>query len=433
MIPPHVRRTPWGLRSAPPLRGTRITFRSTLDPSVTIGFLHVGAPEHGVTRYGRILATAARAHLDDRVVEASVELVGPPVQHRGALVEASTVLSGADAVHLQYNARIWGEPERALENLQTFAEACPAPLVVTMHDLRDGYGWGGIARRLWMQRSARASGAASDSGEAPANRPSAASRWWRSGAKAVRFLRHERANANASKWIARHAAHVVVCTREEARRARSLSPRRLTVIPHFVEERPRDARRDAAKAALDLTGRRVLGVLGYIHRRKGHDLVVEALADLPDDVVAAFIGRPGRDSPGFARELRERVEALGVADRMRITGFVEEDVLNQYLTATDLALCPFRRASASGSLSTWIAAERPILAADLPLIDDYDALVPGAIATFSPYTPPALAEAVRGELARDAADVTPDLRRLREQLALPTVIRQHRDVWTRAA
>lgn len=401
---------------------------------MTLGYLHVGSPEHGVTRYGRMLAEGARAHLDDRVVEASVELAGPPVQHRGAIVEAATVLSPADVVHVQYNARIWGEPERALANVRTFVESCPAPIVVTLHDVRTGYGFGSILRRLWAQRSGRrgAGGEGGRSGGASeAEWPGAS--LVRSGTKAVRFIRHERANARATRYLARHAARVLVCTTEEAHRARDLPSVEPVVLPHFVEDRPHDANRDVAKESTDLAGHRVVSVLGYIHRRKGHDLVVEALPDLPDDVVAVFVGRPGRDSPGFARALRQRARALDVADRVRVTGYVDEDVLNTYLAATDVAVCPFRSASASGSLSTWIAAERPIVASDLPLIDDYEALVSGAIARFAPFSPSALAATLRDALDRPDDAVRPALRELRTALAVPTVLRQHRDVYVQVA
>ena len=41
-----------------------------------IGYVQVGAPWHGVTRYGRLLAAAARERADLIVLECEVELSG---------------------------------------------------------------------------------------------------------------------------------------------------------------------------------------------------------------------------------------------------------------------------------------------------------------------------------------------------------------------
>jgi hypothetical protein len=114
-----------------------------------------------------------------------------------------------------------------------------------------------------------------------------------------------------------------------------------------------------------------------------------------------------------------------------VTGYVPEESLDRYLAATDLALCPFREASASGSLSTWIAAERPILASKLPLFAEYNERVPGAIATFHPYTPERLATRAVEAFRRPKSEVHARLRALRESLSVPEIIAQHHEVYCR--
>lgn len=417
--------------------------RSGRSNQLTVGFLHVGDPEHGVTRYGRVLAEAAREHLDVHVRETAVEWATDPARHSHQVREAARALSAADVVHVQYNERVWGGAFRALVNVHRFTSACEAELVATIHDVRDGYGPAAIVRRLQKRSTVFSEGfptrnndrrQSDKTGARDVSPSSVGSSLARSAVKGLRYVVQEIANTIATLRLAYRSARILVCTNEEARRLRSLvRPDRLTVIPHFVEERSRSADRKSAKEALNLGDVRVLGVLGFIHRWKGYDLVVEALPHLPNDVVALFIGRPGLESQDYVRRLRDRAVELGVADRLRITGYVEEEELDAYLAATDLALCPFREASASGSLATWIAAERPVVASDLPLFEEYNARVPGAIATFAPFAPEVLAAQVKQTLQRPESEVQPRLHALREALSLAHVMQQHAGVYRQVA
>jgi glycosyltransferase involved in cell wall biosynthesis len=401
---------------------------------MTVGFLHNGTYDHGVVRYGRVLARGAREHLDDEVVEATVDVSDPRGLRPRHVRPAAERLAGADVVHVQYNARVWGSPRHAPRTVRAFFGACPAPVVATVHDARDGYGVADLLRRLWAQRSSGGPGGAGGDEEAGTAGLADALRGLAASArKAVSFLVREAGNALATRALARRAARVLVCTREEHRRLAGLVPAaRLGVVPHFVEDRAPPADREAARETLGLAGRRVVSVLGYIHQGKGHDRVVEALPHLPADVVAVFVGRPGLESPEYGEALEARAEALGVADRLRITGYVPDERLDQYLAATDVAVCPFREAAASGSLSTWIAAERPLVASDLPLFREYNDLAPGAIATVDAGSPSALGAALKAALAGEARTDPDALRRLHRTLSVPAIAEQHRTVYRSA-
>lgn len=411
---------------------------SECEGPITVGFLHVGPSQHGVRRYGRVLAEGARSHLDAvRVVESSLEWTENSEQDAEQLQEAVHILEVADVVHVQYEVRSWGESVRSLVNVFRFAALCDIEIVVTVHDARNGYAPWAILRRL-LEQSRLLSG---DSGtlvwigSEETGRADGGGRRSlpRAALKGLRYVVQEVCIALATLRLTQRAAHTLVCTSEEARRLGGLVEEdRLTVIPHFVEERPRSVDSGRAKEHLDLEGARVVGMLGFINRQKGYDLVVEALPHLPDDVVALFIGRPGLKSQDYVEDLRARAADLGVAPRLRVTGYVPEEGLDRYLAATDLALCPFREASASGSLSTWIAAERPILASDLPLFAEYNQRVPEAIATFHPYTPERLAARAKEVLGRPQEEVQSRLRALRESLSVPEIVAQHREIYRRA-
>lgn len=92
---------------------------------------------------------------------------------------------------------------------------------------------------------------------------------------------------------------------------------------------PRRADRAAARAALGVGDDDVvIAVLGRISGWKGQDVLVEALGDpaLRDrpDVVVLVAGAPWRGEERHERALRERAAQLGIADRVRFAGFVED-------------------------------------------------------------------------------------------------------------
>lgn len=373
-------------------------------PVVSVGFVHAGPPEHGISRYGRVLAAAAARRPDVRVRESEMCLDGP--LDRAQILAAAERLRDVDVVHLQYNNQrrgsVWGADWRQLENLKLFAAAVRRPVVATIHDVYPVWAspWTSALRRPVREgRKLATSG------------PQLATRWW-------------------LQW---HAARVIVCSEEERKRLSWPVGRRPCVIPHFVEARHLVVSRDEARRSLDLQGKRVVTLLGYIHQRKGHQLLIDALPHLPADVVVVFAGGPLGSDRGFVDTLRDRARSLGVAERLRITGYLPEQQLEEYLVASDLGVCPFRTASASGSLSTWISAERPVVASNIPLIAEYNAVEAGAIATFAPYTAQALASAVNELLERTGTGGAPGVARLRQQLLIPAIVDRHVAAYRAAA
>jgi glycosyltransferase involved in cell wall biosynthesis len=155
--------------------------------------------------------------------------------------------------------------------------------------------------------------------------------------------------------------------------------------------------------------------------------MIEAMRELPD-VSVIFVGGArlsvGGDDP--CGRLMALAKARGVDGRLRVTGYLTEPEYQRYLSSADLAVCPFEPdKSASGSLSTLIAASCPILASDIPLIAEYNALVPGAIPTFRPYTAGALAAAIRRVLEMPYEKLIQGFDELRERLSLSNVYEQH--------
>ncbi|MEH3048044.1 glycosyltransferase [Sphingomonas adhaesiva] len=134
-----------------------------------------------------------------------------------------------------------------------------------------------------------------------------------------------------------------------------IDPARVRVHHTGVDAtRFRPCDRDDAKAALGVTGPLVVSV-GALIPRKGHDVVIAALTQLPG-VTLAIVG----EGPEQAR-LASLARRLGVADRVRWAGRVAHDALPGWLAAADVMAL----ASASeGLANAWVEA----LACGTPLV-----------------------------------------------------------------
>jgi glycosyltransferase involved in cell wall biosynthesis len=382
--------------------------RSERQAPFPVGFLHLGSPEHGVSRYGRKLAAEMATRRDVEVVE--VEVAEPPESPRfaAAALEAIRSLTGRAVIAIQYNRALFSEGYGQERLVRRLLAASPAPVVANLHDVYLDNPW-----TNWRK------------GESTLR-----VRW-------QRWRHHWTRTVPAKRALARlveGAAATIVCFESERERLTGLrGADRVRVVPHFVEPRPNLPERGAARAALGIGDRRVITVLGYIHRRKGHDLVVDALPLLPADRIVAFVGTATAEHRGYLAALERRARKLVGEGRLIVTGFVDEPTLERWLVATDVAVCPFRFFSASGSLATWISAARPVVCHALPQIDEYRRVDPGAFSTFDRYRPDALAEAIERVLASPRAGDDPAMAKLRGEFSLAAVTARTLEVYREAA
>jgi len=355
-----------------------------------VGYLQVGRERSGLRRYGAILAAEAARRPEIEVIESDI---GGRDSSWRQLRAAAGRLAAADVVHLQWKLADWDPRLGGIPRLEVVLRSLRRPLVVTLHDV---FAPGGrLARRF-----------------SPA-------------ALGMRRLGHA-------------SVSLVVHAEDERRRLDGLIPAaKVEVIPHFVEVRSGLPDRAVAREALGVRDRRVVTLLGYITRRRGHRLVIDALAELPTDVTALFVGSTIEGRAHVAEELERHAADVGVADRVRFMGYLPEDDLEQVLAATDVGLCPFRTMSASGALATWISSGRPIVVSDLAPFRELDALAPGALHAFAPYEPGPLAASIRATLEGAAAS-TPDGRdprveALARRLATPRIMDRYLGLYLAAA
>lgn len=160
-------------------------------------------------------------------------------------------------------------------------------------------------------------------------------------------------------------------TAEHLLREHRADPARVVTIPRGTDLAAFDpsavapARVAAARAAFGLApdeGRPVFLLPARLSRWKGQALLVEALARAGLDAVLVLAGDEGRH-PGFRAELEALATRLGVADRVRLPGHLE-DMPAAYLAA-DFACAPSLQPEAFGRTAVEPqAVGRPVLVAD---------------------------------------------------------------------
>ena len=119
-----------------------------------------------------------------------------------------------------------------------------------------------------------------------------------------------------------------------------------TVVMHGIDvETFRPAEPGEPRPAPLPSGGRLVGCFGRIRAQKGTDVFVDAMIRvLPDrpDVTAVVLGRATAEHQGFLEELKARVAAAGLSDRILFPGEVGPTETAPWYRALDLFIAPQR-------------------------------------------------------------------------------------------
>jgi glycosyltransferase involved in cell wall biosynthesis len=175
----------------------------------------------------------------------------------------------------------------------------------------------------------------------------------------------------------------VVCTPSMRRlliEAYGLSRDRVWLVPVGWQLRPPPAGGEDSKARLGLAGKKVVLFHGFLDPTKGLEILFGAFARLSQgrpDLVLILAGEPG---PGLARggakyleDLRSLSVGLGIASRVRFTGFLTDADIDVELAAADLIALPYTmRFSHGGSavLSRVASSGKPLVASRISRFAD---------------------------------------------------------------
>src|SRR5690606_14254068 len=141
-------------------------------------------------------------------------------------------------------------------------------------------------------------------------------------------------------------------------------------MPHpvyQVDTPPKSTR--LAKALNKKDGDVILATVGFFHRYKGIAEAVKALKFLPPNYKLAVLGGMKSDSDDVAYydKVCDLIDALGLHDRVYITGIVpSDDDLNALIREADVCVYPYNgkyyAQVSSGSINLAIANSRPVIA-----------------------------------------------------------------------
>lgn len=203
------------------------------------------------------------------------------------------------------------------------------------------------------------------------------------------------------RWLYRRMDAVIAISRaaRDALAARGIDPARVAIVPSGVAvESFRDLDRAAARHTLGIDPEvPVLAMVASLHARKGHAVLLDALARLAADGLAPLCLAAGTGPEGDA--LQDRAQRLGVASRVRWLGQVAD--VRPVLAAADVAVMPSLAEGLGVAAIEAMAASRPVVASavgGLPelIADDVQGLL----------VPPGDAAALAGALRRALGDAT---------------------------
>jgi glycosyltransferase involved in cell wall biosynthesis len=171
-----------------------------------------------------------------------------------------------------------------------------------------------------------------------------------------------RGSAPYVRWLYGRVDAVIAISRaaRAALAARGLDPERIEIVPSGVDTASFAALDGAsARAALGLVpGGEVLAIVASLHMRKGHAVLLEALAQLARAGRTPVCLVAGTGPEG--ESLQDRARALGVAGQLRWLGQVAD--VRPVLAAADVVVMPSLAEGLGVAAIEGMAAGRPVVA-----------------------------------------------------------------------
>jgi glycosyltransferase involved in cell wall biosynthesis len=154
----------------------------------------------------------------------------------------------------------------------------------------------------------------------------------------------------AVSFMARQSAGIITTNTADFDQLNNTLQNPLVKIPigsNIETYRPNHIEIAEARENFDLKDSDVLlGYFGFVNESKGTDILVEALAQLPENYHLVFIGgqtgASDETNQDFASKIREMIKAANLCNRVHWTGFVSDNRVATFLEAADLIVMPYR-------------------------------------------------------------------------------------------
>ncbi|MDO8538459.1 MAG: glycosyltransferase [archaeon] len=119
-----------------------------------------------------------------------------------------------------------------------------------------------------------------------------------------------------------------------------------------------------AKKKLDLSGKTVLTIFGFVEPRKQHAKIINLLPELDEKIVLLIAGTSVA-SENYVNNLKKIVSQLNLEKRVIFAGFIEDKDKKTIFSATDLMLYPYKDIYQSGSMNEVLSYSKPVLASSI--------------------------------------------------------------------
>ncbi len=302
----------------------------------------------GVATFARDFEKELRKFCEIDVIET------PNITQSASLQSLAKRLKAYDLVHIQHHPDFYGYwrlPER-IQNWVSWIEAIPVPTVVTVHDLMP---------RLHPRACSNLKNILFNLMIAPVINYMPVGKYLRGG-----FLK----NTTHLMALSEQVRNYLIDFGIPAAQISVFYPG----IPHLKLSQYE------FRKQYNLEKRRIITQFGFIRKNKGIETALEALAQIPSDIVLVLAGTPA-DSPSenYFESLKNQMTKLNLQERVIVTGYVDSEKIPDILSQSDALLLPYDATLQTGTsyaLSYALASRRPVIVSDTPVFSEMKSQCP---------------------------------------------------------
>lgn len=172
--------------------------------------------------------------------------------------------------------------------------------------------------------------------------------------------------------LALRASDATVVHTQEARRIlqdRHGNSYRIERMLHPADGEAEPLPREVAKNQLGMDGLMLL-TFGFVEEKKRYQDVIQVLPELPDVTYVIAGGFREGEGDAIVDECQELAAELGVEERVRFTGYVDDEDVPVMFSAADAVVLPYERVSQSGVVNEALGYRQLIIATSLPAFEE---------------------------------------------------------------
>jgi glycosyltransferase involved in cell wall biosynthesis len=175
-------------------------------------------------------------------------------------------------------------------------------------------------------------------------------------------------------------------------RERTVPSENVTVIHYGIEPERFLQTEYNPRKGWDLEGKFIIGTIGRLEPRKGHDCLIRSMSEIRKAVPNAVLVIAGHDPSGYGEHLQSLIDNLGLRKEVRLVGFQND--IAAFLSALDVFAFATRSEGFGQVVIEAMAVSKPVVASKIAPISEI--VRDGETGTLvNPDDPQAFANAIR--------------------------------------